>query len=95
MESENNSIWIALSVVIPVLVTLISGLFWLAYRLGQGDTRISRNKEDIKENKKTADEGLKNLGHEMKVGFDKVYQKIDDLPCHSPNWASGRRPDGC
>ena len=72
-------------------ITLLLALLGWAYQLGRSDARTSRNEQDIARLQQQRDEDEKDLKAELRGSFDKVYKKIDDLPCHNPGW----RKDKC
>lgn len=78
---------------IGIVVGFTLALLGWAYQLGRGDARISRNEKDITK----VEESIATLNteraqterdgrEEMTKGFDKVYQKLDALPCHNPRF---------
>ncbi|HSW40406.1 MAG TPA: hypothetical protein VLL97_13035 [Acidobacteriota bacterium] len=71
---------------IGILVTLVLALLGWAYQLGRSDARLGRNEKDIAEIKARRDQNERDTRHEIKEGFDKVYAKLDALPCHNPRW---------
>jgi hypothetical protein len=80
--------------VLVVLGFVLSLLGW-AYQLGFFAARLGRSEKDINDikNKDIADlhrkaEGIlgESFKREVREGFDKIYKKIDDLPCHNPGW---------
>jgi Tfp pilus assembly protein PilO len=78
---------------IGILLTLVLAILGWVYQLGRQDARQSRSEADIQELKAlqqackashTQDE--KDLRLEIRESFNKVYSKIDALPCHNPGW---------
>lgn len=65
---------------IGILIALALAMLGWAYQLGRSDARLGRNEKDIAE--------LREL---IARNFDKVYAKLDELPCHNPRW----RMDDC
>jgi hypothetical protein len=72
-------------------LTLLIALLGWVYQLGFMGARVIRNEKDVAEIKSRQEQNEKDLRTEVKDGFSKVYQKIDDLPCHNPGW----RKDHC
>jgi hypothetical protein len=81
-----------------IVIALTLTLLGWAYQLGRGDARLARNEKDISK----VEESITTLNTEraqterdarekMSEGFDKMYKKLDDLPCHNPHW----NKDGC
>ena len=67
-----------------VTLTFILTILGWAYQLGRGDARLSRNEHDIVELRRQREDNARDLRTELRESFDKVYRKIDELPCHSP-----------
>ena len=78
-------------VIAGLALTLLIALLGWVYQLGFMGARVIRNEKDVAEIKSRQEQNEKDLRTEVKEGFSKVYQKIDDLPCHNPGW----RKDGC
>jgi hypothetical protein len=79
-------------IIFSVIAILIAIAGWV-YQLGRSDARLSRAEQDIVkltskletiEKQRAEDE--KEFRKELKDGFEKLYKKIDNLPCHNPNW---------
>lgn len=76
---------------VGVAITLILAILGWAYQLGRSDARTSRNEQDIAKLQQQRESDLDKLTNKISDGFSKVYEKIDDLPCHNPGW----NKDGC
>lgn len=73
-------------IIAGLALTLLLALLGWAYQLGFLGARVQRNEKDIGELKIKQDQNEKDLRTEIRDSFNKVYQKIDDLPCHNPAW---------
>jgi type II secretory pathway pseudopilin PulG len=62
---------------------LVLALLGWAYQLGRSDARTTRNEQDIAEVRQL-------LQTQVRASFEKVYEKIDSLPCHNPGWNKER-----
>jgi hypothetical protein len=78
---------------VGIVIALTLTLLGWAYQLGRGDARLARNEKDISKvetsvaDLKTERAQIEREGRrEISEGFDKVYQKLDALPCHTPRW---------
>jgi hypothetical protein len=74
------------------LPLIMSFLGW-AYMLGFSNAKIGRNEKDIEKVNQDISECSRNeavktadFRKEMLAGFNKIYDKIDNLPCHNPKW---------
>lgn len=85
---------------VGVLVGFTLALLGWAYQLGRSDARLSRSEKDITEMKMAHERDMasievsrsdsaKETRKEISDGFSKVYDKLDNLPCHQPKWRSG------
>lgn len=81
--------------VFGLIFTIVGGMFWLAYRLGKGDSKICRAESDIRENKRTAEYGITRVETKIEAGLKGISDKIDALPCHSPGWSNSKPGQGC
>ena len=77
--------------IIGLIITLALALLGWAYQLGFMGARVQRNERDIIELGRKQDAHAESLRIQMTTGFEKVYEKLDALPCHNPGW----REDKC
>lgn len=73
-------------VIAGLALTLIIALLGWIYQLGFMGARVQRNEKDIDDLKKTHDQNEKDLRTEIRESFNKVYAKLDSLPCKNPRW---------
>ena len=71
---------------IGLVITLLIALLGWAWQIGFMSARIHRNEKDLKEIR----DNEKEMRIEIRECFDKVYKKIDSLPCHNPKWDRGQ-----
>jgi hypothetical protein len=64
---------------------LLAFLGW-AYQLGFFSARISRAERDINELKETKKQEHAAIALKIESNFTKIFDKIDQLPCHNPKW---------
>lgn len=76
---------------VGILIALVLTLLGWAYQLGRSDARLGRNEKDIAELQAYREQNAKELRENMRQSFEKVYNKLDELPCHNPGW----RKEGC
>jgi hypothetical protein len=72
-------------------LTLLIALLGWVYQLGFMSARIIRNEKDVADIKNRQEQNERDLRADIKDGFSRVFEKLDDLPCHNPGW----RKDGC
>lgn len=72
---------------------LLLALLGWAYQLGFLGAKVQRNVIDIEKLNKELDDYKKESSKqdmewrkEIRESFDKVYRKIDELPCKKPGW---------
>lgn len=73
-------------VIAGLMIPLLLSLLGWAYQLGRSDARTSRNEKDIADLQKLREENARELRESITANFDKVYVKLDALPCHNPRW---------
>jgi len=80
------------AVLIASAALLLSILGW-AYQLGYSNARIVRNERDIdaiqrdmKDRALAFQKREDDLRKDISEGFERLYRKLDELPCHSPKW---------
>jgi hypothetical protein len=79
--------------VVAGLGFLLSLLGW-GYQLGFFAARLTRNEQDVNDirNKdvvdihRKTDQMERDFKEEVRSGFDKVYAKLDNLPCRNLGW---------
>lgn len=76
---------------VGILIALVLTLLGWAYQLGRSDARLGRNEKDITELQAYREQNAKELRENMSQSFEKVYNKLDALPCHNPGW----KKEGC
>lgn len=72
-------------IIITLLLTLLGG----AYKFGRLEEQLSQAKTEINEIKRSRRDDEDSLKHDISKNFDKVFEKIDALPCHMPNPLKG------
>jgi hypothetical protein len=73
-------------VIAGLIITLGLAILGWAYQLGFMGARVQRNEKDIDALKAKQERNDKDMRTEIRESFNKVYQKLDDLPCHNPKW---------
>ena len=72
--------WAIVTAAIALIGLIISIVGW-GYNLGYQSARINRNEKDIE-----------NIDEKISSGLNRIYDKIDDLPCRD---FSGVKDRGC
>lgn len=64
---------------------LLALLGWV-YQLGFSGARLVRNEKDIEDLRKRFEEREMVFRNEVRDSFQRIYQKLDELPCKNPGW---------
>jgi len=83
---------------VGILFAVIAALLGWVYQLGYASSRLTRNEKDILELKgsneqfrRDHEQNDQKAQDKIAEGFQRVYDKLDDLPCHNP----GYKKDKC
>ncbi len=71
---------------IGILFPVVASILGWVYQLGHSSARLGRNEKDIEALKARQEQSEKDLRIDIRDNFNKVFQKLDDLPCHNPKW---------
>jgi hypothetical protein len=71
---------------VGILFAVVASILGWVYQLGHSSARLGRNEKDIEALKARQEQSEKDLRIDIRDNFNKVFQKLDDLPCHNPKW---------
>jgi Tfp pilus assembly protein PilO len=78
---------------IGILFAVVTSLLGWVYQLGYSGARLGRNERDIAELRKGHEQSrrdraaeIKELQEHISEGLERIYGKLDKLPCKNPGW---------
>lgn len=78
---------------VGILFAVVASILGWIYQLGYASARLQRNEQDIAELKKKHEEARRDRAEEIKElqdkiaeGLQRIYEKLDKLPCKNPGW---------
>ena len=76
---------------VGILFAVVASILGWIYKLGYSSARLQRNEQDIAELKRKQDERIGALEEKIGAGLQRIYDKLDKLPCKNAGW----KPEDC
>jgi hypothetical protein len=74
---------------VGILFAVVASILGWIYQLGYSSARLHRNEQDIAELKRKQDERIGALEEKIGAGLQRIYDKLDKLPCKNAGWKPG------